>query len=286
MMDDYQRIAGAIRYLEANLSAQPELDEVAEAIGLSPYDLQRVFSRWAGVDPERFLQYLAVRDVKRLLDESRGVLGASLEVGPSGLGRLHDHFVTLESMTPRDYARGGEGLCVRYGFHDSLFGPLLLASTERGICRLSFYEEPNEEVAEEELRRCWPAAQLRHDAAVTAAVAGHIFTVQSGGEPEEAIRLHIQGSNFQIQVWRALLRIPEGAVCTYGDIARSLGRAHAARAVGRAVGDNPIAYLIPCHRVIRESGRLGGYRWDANRKRAMLAREGAQRQPEFATMAP
>lgn len=285
-MGDYQHIAAVIHYLEGARSTQPKLDEVAEAIGLSPYYLQRVFSRWAGVSPKRFLQYLTVEEGKRLLDESRSVLGASLEVGLSRPGRLHDHFVTLESMTPGEYARGGKGLCLRYGIHGSLFGPMLLALTERGICRLSFYEEPNEEVAEEELRRCWPAAQLRRDAAVTAVVAGHISTLQSGGEAGEAIRLRIQGGNFQIQVWQALLRIPEGSVCTYGDIARLLGRAHAARAVGKAVSANPIAYLIPCHRVLRESGRLGGYRWGATRKRAMLAREAARHPSGFTTMVP
>ena len=275
---DYALVAQAIRYLEKEAVAQPSLAEVAEQIGVSPFHLQRVFTRWAGVSPKRFLQYLTVEHAKRLLDESRPVLDAAYAAGLSGPGRLHDLFVTVEAVTPGEYRTKGEGLAIRYGRHPSPFGDFLLATTERGVCALAFLDGDGWDAAAANLAARWPGAMLSEQPEVTQPLADRIF---GQGQPDpmpDSVRplaLLLKGTNFQLKVWEALLRIPPGAVCTYGDIARMTGAPSAVRAVGGAIGANAIAYLIPCHRVIRSGGAIGGYRWGDIRKHAMLGWEAA-----------
>ena len=270
---DYPRIETAIRYLAAHAEEQPTLSNVAAEVGLSPFHLQRVFKRWAGISPKRLLQLLTVEHAKELLDESASVLDATYEVGLTSPARLHDHFVALEAVTPGEYKSGGGDLEIRYGFHGSPFGHMLIAATDRGICRLTFPsgDEQRDEIAG--LAQRWPRATLVESRTATADLAQRIF---DGESREEPLRLLVQGTNFQIAVWRALLSIPEGEATTYSRIAHAIGRPRAVRAVGNAVGANPIAYLIPCHRVLRQIGALGGYRWGSTRKQALLAWESAR----------
>ena len=269
MDTDYQRIERAIRYLTENLEAQPSLDDVADSVGLSSFHLQRLFRRFAGVSPKQFLQHLTVERAKDALDASQSVLDASLAAGLSGPARLHDHFVTLEAMTPGEYKSGGAGLEIRYGTAQTAFGEIFAAQTPRGICALSFTE--NGGIGEQEaLRNQWFAANLLRDDAVARRAAQQIF---EGSTPERPLRLVAAGTNFQIRVWRALLEIPFGGVRTYREIAHTIGAPGASRAVGNALAANPIAYLIPCHRVILSTGAVGQYRWQPFRKRALLAWE-------------
>ncbi len=271
---DYRRIESAIRYLEDHHDQQPSLDEVAEHVGLSKYHFQRTFRRWAGVSPKRFLQYLTVEHAKDLLDGSASVLETAFETGLSGPGRLHDLFVSTEAVTPGNYKRRGEGLTVRYGVHESPFGDCVLATTERGLCNLRFVDQPEGDLAAE-LEASWPAARIEHDSEGTAELVEQIFE-RSDGAP--GMSLFLAGTNFQIKVWKALLRIPEDRAVSYGDVARAIDNPGAVRAVGGAVGDNPIAYLIPCHRVLRANARLGGYRWGTTRKLAILGWEAGMRE--------
>jgi AraC family transcriptional regulator of adaptative response/methylated-DNA-[protein]-cysteine methyltransferase len=277
--DDYALVAQAIGYLEQHFQTQPTLEEVAAYVHVSPFHLQRVFSRWAGISPKRFLQFLTVDYTKTLLDESHSVLDAAYAAGLSGPGRLHDLFVTLEAVTPGEFKQQGAGLEIRVGSHATPFGACLLAATPRGICALTFLDDGGWEVAIEQLRLSWPAATLTPDTQTTAALAARIF--DTGAEipgPDTApLRLLVKGTNFQVKVWSALLRIPAGAVCTYGDLARAIDQPNAARAVGSALAANAIAYLIPCHRVIRTGGLVRDYRWGATRKKAILGWEAAQR---------
>jgi len=238
--------------------------------------LQRLFRRWAGVSPKRFLQLLTLEHAKGLLEESRALLDVALEAGLSGPSRLHDLFVTLEAVTPGEYRRGGDGLDIRYGVHPSPFGPCLLAATERGICRLDFVQDDDPEPILATLARDWPAARRREDHGFTADLAERAFSGRKGGCGRLA--LCVRGTNFQVQVWQALLRIPPGRVLSYEDVAATIGRPSAARAVGNAVGDNPVSYLIPCHRVIRKTGHFGYYGGGPLRKRAMLGWEMAVRE--------
>lgn len=270
MNRDYDRVARAIEYLNAHFREQPSLDAVAAHVHLSPYHFQRLFTRWAGISPKRFLQYLTLDYTRRLLRESRDLLSASEEAGLSGPGRLHDLYVTITAMTPGEYKNGGAELDIRYGVHDSPFGSYLIALTDKGICALRFLDTSDADAAEALLRAEWPQAMLYADAKVTAPLAQELFA--SGG----TFSLHVKGTNFQLQVWSALVNIPAGSVVAYGDIAARIGAPGASRAVGGAVGSNPIAYLIPCHRVIQESGRIGGYRWQPVRKQALLAHEAAR----------
>lgn len=274
MPTDYQRIAHAIDYLARHRERQPGLEELAAELGLSPFHCQRLFRRWAGISPKRFLQYLTVAHAKRLLAESQSVLETSLAGGLSGPSRLHDHFVTLEAVTPGEFRRRGEGLVIRYGVHDSPFGPMLLAVTGRGVCGLSFLDGQALETRLKALAESWPEARLVADRAATGAVAVRIFAARpDAGRP---LHLLVRGTNFQVRVWQALLDIPPGTLCSYRQLAGAVGRPAAARAVGAAVGANPIGYLIPCHRVIRGSGALGGYRWGLTRKQALQAWESAR----------
>jgi len=270
---DFERVAQAIRYLDEHREEQPGLDEVAGAIGLSPFHFQRLFRRWAGISPKRFLQVLTAEHAKTMLRDSASLLDTSLETGLSGPGRLHDVFVALEAMTPGDYKAEGAGLDIEFGAAATPFGTALIARTQRGVCGLEFLE-PEEDAGpgEAALRRRWPGARwLRRDATARE-VASRIFVRKSAPEP---LTLLVRGTNFQVQVWRALLRVPPGRVVAYGDLARGVGNPGASRAVGAAVASNPVAYLIPCHRVIRSTGAVGGYRWGTERKLAMLAWEDA-----------
>jgi AraC family transcriptional regulator of adaptative response/methylated-DNA-[protein]-cysteine methyltransferase len=274
-MSDYDRIARAIEFIAANAGAQPGLDEVAAQARLSPFHFQKLFSRWAGVSPKRFLQVVTVARAKQLLDEGRdSLLGASEEVGLSSSSRLHDHFVTLEAMTPDEYRRQGAGLTIRHGEAETPFGRAFLAWTSRGLCALSFIEREPMRASVLSLQQGWPGATLTRDATGGQRLADGIFTERGGGR--RPLSLLVRGTNFQIAVWRALLRIPEGGFAAYGDIAAAIGRPKAVRAVGTAVGANPCAFVIPCHRVIRESGALGGYRWGLTRKQAIQAWEAAR----------
>lgn len=271
---DYRRIALAIKYLEEHAAEQPSLEEVAEHIGLSPWHFQRLFKSWAGVSPKRFLQYLTVENAKKLLRESGSVLDVALEVGLSGPGRLHDLFVSVEAMTPGEFKSLGKDLEVGYGFHATPFGECLLAVTSRGICSLAFVDEENRAEALRELLETWKAASLVENPAAGESIISQIFN-QGGEQGRAPLKVLLRGTNFQLKIWQALLRIPEGTAVTYSSLAKAVGHPQAQRAVGGAVGRNPIACLIPCHRVLRTSGDLGGYRWGTTRKRAILAREAA-----------
>jgi AraC family transcriptional regulator, regulatory protein of adaptative response / methylated-DNA-[protein]-cysteine methyltransferase len=272
---DYQRIERAIRYLQAHFLEQPDLATVARAAHLSEYHFQRLFSRWAGISPKRFLQFLTLEHAKRQLAESKAVLTAALDSGLSGPGRLHDLFVAVEAVTPGEFKSRGAGLRIEYGFHPTRFGPCLLGLTQRGICWLSFVSDPGNRAALQELKSHWCGATFAEQPDATGPVAKRIFPGH-GGRQQSPLSLLLIGTNFQIKVWRALLAIPAGAVVSYEAIGARIGAPSAARAIGSAVGQNAVAYLIPCHRVIRKSGLPGGYRWGEERKRAMLAWEAAR----------
>jgi AraC family transcriptional regulator, regulatory protein of adaptative response / methylated-DNA-[protein]-cysteine methyltransferase len=269
---DYARIERAIRYLDREHASAPSLARVAEHVGLSEAHFQRLFTRWAGISPKRFLQHRTAEIVKQLLRERRPLLDVTYAAGLSGPGRLHDLLVNAEAVTPGEYQRAGEGLVIRYGFHPTLFGDCLIAVTPRGICHLAFTQPICRTDALARLRHDWGGAALIADQAGTRGAAAKAFP-PPGSAPSPGLALHVKGTNFQLKVWRALLEIPTGSVTTYGDLAKAIGDPNASRAVGTAVGSNPVSYLIPCHRVIRASGELGGYAWGPDRKRTMLALE-------------
>lgn len=269
---DYARIERAIRFLNANRLERPTLDEIAAQVHLSPFHFERLFQRWAGTSPKRFLQHLTKEHAKALLRESRSLLDAAYESGLSGVGRLHDLFVSCEAVTPGEYKRRGAGLTIRYGLHPTPFGVCLMAMTDRGICALEFPEGSSTRDALRELREEWSAARLVEDRKATGAVCGRLFAAGRNGT-RAPFHLHLRGTNFQIKVWQALLTIPAGSLVSYGDLAALIGAPKASRAVGSAVGANPIAYLIPCHRVIQSLGVIGHYHWGSARKQAMIARE-------------
>ena len=266
---DYARVEKAIRFLDENAGRQPELREVAEQVGMSEFHFQRLFRRWAGVSPKRFLQFITSKRAGELLTH-RSALDASYELGLSSPSRLHDLMVSVNAVTPGEMRSGGAGLEIRWGVHPAPFGDCLIGITDRGVCELTFLSEEELREGVEELARRWPAATLLEDQRGTAQLVEKIFNRRQAGDHVEVL---LGGTNFQLQVWRALLEIPTGQVTSYGDIARSIGSPLASRAVGSAVGANRIAYLIPCHRVIRGTSGFGGYRWGMPRKRAMLAWE-------------
>ena len=275
LVSDYARIERAIRFLDENRHAQPSLAAVAHHVGLSESHFQRMFTRWAGISPKRFLQHQTARLVTHLLRQRRSVLDVSLEAGLSGPSRLHDLVVNTEAVTPGEYQRSGEGVKVRYGFHPTPFGECLIAVTPRGVCHLAFVHPVSRRDALERLRLEWSHAEIVPDQAGTRAAVARAFPLPGSHRPR-AFALHVKGTNFQLKVWRALLQVPDGTVTTYGEIAAAIGASTASRAVGSAVGSNPISYIIPCHRVLRSTGELGGYAWGLDRKRVMLAFEGAK----------
>ena len=266
----YAVIGRAIDHIVARAPEQASLDEIAASVGLSPAHFQRVFSQWVGVSPKRYQQYLALDHAKRLLEDRHSVLDTAYASGLSGSGRLHDLFLRWEAMSPGEYARAGEGLTIAWGWFDTPFGPALAMGTDRGLCGLAFAAETGPAAAMADMRARWPKAEFveapeRLEDWVTAAFAGT-------GE----MRLHLSGGPFQIKVWEALMQVPSGHVTTYSDIATAIGSPQAARAVGTAVGRNPVSWIIPCHRALRKAGGLGGYHWGLGVKRAMLAWEAAR----------
>jgi AraC family transcriptional regulator of adaptative response/methylated-DNA-[protein]-cysteine methyltransferase len=271
MVSDYERIARAIHFIQQNRIQQPELKEVAAHIGLSPWHFQRLFQRWAGVTPKRFLEYLTVKQAKTLLQESMSVMDASLESGLSGPGRLHDQFVSIEAVSPGEYKSKGSMLEISYAFHDSPFGQVLLAMTARGILALSFVDDDSKQSALSKLKEEWSNASFNEEKFHSGRLIKRLFNNENSDQAK--LLLSIRGTNFQVKVWNALLNIQEGTVVSYQTIANRLSRPRAVRAVANAIAANPVAYLIPCHRVLRSSGELGGYRWGIDRKRAMLGRE-------------
>jgi AraC family transcriptional regulator of adaptative response/methylated-DNA-[protein]-cysteine methyltransferase len=271
---DYSRVERAIQYLDAHAGEQPSLEEVARHLGLSPFHFHRLFHRWAGVTPKDFLQLATLDAARGFLRESRPVLEAALSAGLSGPARLHDLCVTMEAMTPGDYRRGGEGVTLRWGLHATPVGETLIGLTERGICALYFVNSAQESSALlHDLRSRWPRARLLRDDPATAGIAAEVSRRMLGQPSQQPLAVLFRGTPFQLKVWQALLAIPAGAVTTYGDIAASTGRPAAHRAAATAIGSNEISYLIPCHRVLRATGAMGGYRWGESRKRTLLALE-------------
>lgn len=273
-MNDFERIARVIRYLEKHHATQPTLGDMAKAAGLSESHFHRLFHRWAGITPKDFVQCLTAEHAKRRLRESASVLDAALDTGLSGPGRLHDLLVTIEAASPGEYKSGGQGLTITWGIAETPFGWSNLAWNVRGICHLSFQESAKISGVPAELRDNWPAATFVRDDQKARSQAEKIFN--RPGKSGCGLKTFVRGTPFQLKVWRALLRIPEGGLASYGAIAALIGHPKATRAVGTACGANPVAYLIPCHRVIRETGVVRGYRWGTTRKQALLACEAAQ----------
>ena len=279
---DYQRVEQAIRFLEANYRRHPSLDEIASSVHLSKYHFQRLFKRWAGISPTQFMQFLTLEYAKERLQESHSILDVALDAGLSGPGRLHDLFVTFEAMTPGEYKKSGIGLQITYGFHGTPFGECLLATTERGICALHFVQgwhfvQGNaRSAALEQLTSHWPQASFAEAPSQTQPLVDQIFAPGAiqGSRP---FHLLLKGTNFQVKVWQALLSIPPGAMVSYQDVAAGIGKPNSARAVGGALAKNPVAYLIPCHRVISKAGQAHRYRWGTTRKKAMLGWEAGHR---------
>jgi AraC family transcriptional regulator of adaptative response/methylated-DNA-[protein]-cysteine methyltransferase len=275
LSQDYERIERAIRFLQSHHHEQPALSEMARSVNLSEYHFQRLFARWVGISPKRFMQYLTKEQAKHLLTQSKDLLSVSHATGLSGPSRLHDLFVTCEAVTPGEYKQRGEGVEIRYGIHSSPFGECLVAKTDRGICNLMFVQDHERDAAITFLKDNWPAAEFTEDYGGTRVVIEQmmdLFQTRSS----TPLRLFLSGTNFQIKVWEALLQIIPGSVVSYEDVAIHIGMPGASRAVGNAISRNPIPVLIPCHRVIRKSGEFGGYRWGASRKKALLGWEMAK----------
>lgn len=270
---NYNRIAEAIAYIKENFKSQPHIDEVAEKIHISPSHFQRLFTEWAGTSPKRFLQYISVQYAKKMLQEERATLfDATFETGLSSTNRLHDLFVNIEGMTPAEYKNGGKNLHIQYSFAESPFGTLIVASTPKGVCYMAFEED--EEKALNDLKVKFPNARFQQKLDVLQQNA--LFIFQNDWHKLDKIKLHLKGTDFQLKVWESLLKIPMGKLSTYGSIAEHIGNPKASRAVGTAIGSNPIAFLIPCHRVIQSSGIFGDYMWGSIRKTAMIGWEGAK----------
>lgn len=278
---NYDRIAEAIDYIRDNFQSQPGLEEIAGRVHLSPYHFQRLFTDWAGVSPKKFLQYISVEHAKEVLrDQRASVYDAAFETGLSGTGRLHDLFIRIEGMTPGEFRHGGAELEINYSFAESPFGEILVASTPKGVCYMAFVEKPAtahtdpEAAALSDLRSRYPNARLRQMTDLIQQNALYIFT--QDWSSLQQIKLHLKGTEFQLKVWETLLKIPMGGLVTYKDIAGQLGKPSASRAVGSAVGDNPVAFLIPCHRVIQSTGNIGQYHWGSTRKAAMIGWEASK----------
>ena len=278
---DYYRIEKAIKYIEANYKTQPSLDEIARHVCLSPFHFQRLFKDWAGISPKKFIQFLTLEYAKILLANSQSVFEASYQAGLSGPSRLHDLFVNIEAVTPGEFRARGEGLKIWYGFHDSPFGSYMLAVTERGICALHFAAATEKQQYLGLLRRQWPNAVIEENPVVTGTYHGHLFDM-GGQTGRRKITLFLKGTNFQLKVWRALLQIPSGCLASYDMVAKSIGKPTASRAVGSAIGANPVGFIIPCHRVINKIGAIGQYRWGSSRKKAIIGWEAAHLQHQEA----
>jgi AraC family transcriptional regulator of adaptative response/methylated-DNA-[protein]-cysteine methyltransferase len=274
-VNDYSRIEKAIGYIEVNFKSRPSLDQIAESAGLSKFHFDRLFRRWAGISPIRFLQFLTIEYAKEKLAESATLLDVSLAAGLSGPGRLHDLFVTFEAMTPGEFKQMGAGLKMAYGFHATPFGMCFLVQTDRGISHLSFTGDEDCSAALSYFQQRWPDAALSEDQPGTGSLVNRIFSMDG---PSDATPFHLllKGTNFQVSVWRALLTIPAGNLVCYEDVAAGIGRPRAFRAVASAVAANPVAYLIPCHRVIAKSGQIHQYRWGHLRKKAMIGWEASR----------
>lgn len=269
---DYKRIEEAINYINSNFKNQPNLDEVAKQMHLSPFHFQRLFSQWAGVSPKKFLQYISVQYAKQILKERELSLAETAhKTGLSGTGRLHDLFINIEGMTPGEYKNGGENLKINYSFAESPFGNILVASTAKGICHMAFIENKEEEL--QALMNKFPNAEYNQLVDLAQQNALYIFTQE--WSKIDKIKLHLKGTAFQLKVWETLLKVPKGGLSTYGDIAKKIEKPKASRAVGTAIGSNPIAFLIPCHRVIQATGLMGGYMWGPTRKAAIIGWEAA-----------
>ncbi|HEY9364835.1 MAG TPA: methylated-DNA--[protein]-cysteine S-methyltransferase [Chitinophagaceae bacterium] len=270
---NYSRIAEAIEYIQTNFKTQPRLEEVAEKINLSPFHFQRLFTDWAGVSPKKFLQYITVEHAKKMLKENQATLfETAIETGLSGTSRLHDLFINIEGMTPGEYKNGGENLSINYSFAESPFGNILVAATAKGICHIAFADDDQE--ALQALKIKFPNATYKQRVDLLQQNVLYIFT--HDWSKLHQIKLHLRGTEFQLKVWETLLKIPMGQLTTYGKIARQINIPTAARAVGTAIGDNPVAFLIPCHRIIQSTGIFGGYHWGSIRKTAMIGWEAAQ----------
>ena len=264
-MSDYERIERAMAYLVDRAAEQPSLAEIAAHVHLSPYHFQRLFCRWAGTTPKRFLQVLTLERGKQLLDSSHSVFEASHELGLSGSSRLHDHFVQLEAVTPGEYKKQGKQVAIQYGVHSTPLGSLFVAVTQRGVCRAGFVDFNSVEEQLDDLHKTWPLSSIKESTQGTRHVTEALFS-RDAASKLGPLSLHVTGTNFQVAVWRALLKIPPGTLASYAQVAASLGAPKASRAVGNAIGANPVALLIPCHRVIQKSGALGGYRWGVSKK--------------------
>lgn len=268
--NNFSRIAEAIGYIKDNFRTQPGLDEIAEKIHLSPFHFQRLFTEWAGVSPKKFLQYISVEYAKNILKDKQATLfDAALETGLSGTSRLHDLFINIEGMTPGEFKNGGENLSINYSYAESPFGNLLVASTSKGICHMAFADNAQE--ALNVLQKNFPNAKYKQMVDLIQQNAFYIFT--HDWSKLNQIKLHLKATDFQLKVWETLLKIPMGQLSTYGNIAKQISIPGASRAVGSAIGDNPIAFLIPCHRVIQSTGVFGGYHWGSIRKTAMIGWE-------------
>ncbi len=273
--EDYQRIEKAIHFIEENFKSQPTLDQMAQSVHLSKYHFNRLFKRWAGISPIQFMQFMTLDYTKKRLEASKSLLETALDAGLSGTSRLHDLFITFEAMTPGDFKKKGAGLLISYGFCDSPFGECLLARTQRGICYFGFVDSGERSEAFGQLRDTWPGSEFIENPTIVCPIVNDIFRVdrQKNAQP---FNLLIKGTNFQINVWKALLSIPKGCVVSYQDIAAHIGHPKAFRAVANAIAINPVAYLIPCHRVIAKSGKTHQYRWGSNRKKAIIGWEAAR----------
>jgi AraC family transcriptional regulator of adaptative response/methylated-DNA-[protein]-cysteine methyltransferase len=269
---NYQRIAEAINYIKLNFKSQPNLDDVAEKVHLSPFHFQRLFTDWAGISPKKFLQYLSLDYAKGILKDKQATLfDTAFETGLSGTGRLHDLFVNIEGMTPAEYKNGGKELNINYSFAETQFGNIIVASTAKGVCYIAFADD--REDAFNLLKQQFPNASYQQVVDVAQQDALHIF--KKDWSELSKIKLHLKGTNFQLKVWEALLKIPMGQLSTYSDISKQIQQPNASRAVGSAIGANPVAFLIPCHRVIKSTGEFGGYHWGPTRKSAIIGWEAA-----------
>lgn len=271
---NYQRVAEAINYIKKNYKQQPSLDEIAEKINLSPFHFQKIFTDWAGVSPKKFLQFISLNHAKQLLQKKESTLfDVAFQTGLSGTSRLHDLFVSIEGMTPREYKNGGENLIIDFNFYFSSFGEVLIASTNKGVCFMAFADDRASEIRNLKLQ--FPNADFQHRPHHLHEQALLIFS--KDWKEKNQLKLHLKGTAFQLKVWEALLKIPSGNLSTYGTIAQEIENPKASRAVGTAIGSNPVAFLIPCHRVIQSTGEFGGYRWGSTRKTAMIGWEAASR---------